>query len=62
MVHQKPPELVSKNGTFEHLILLSVGLLDMLITFSYSRIYIVLFLDMHILTNEIIEQNERISN
>lgn len=62
MVHQKPLELVSKNGTFEHLILLSVGLLDMLITFSYSRIYIVLFLDVHILTNEIIEQKERIRN
>lgn len=53
MVHQKPLELVSNNGAFEHLIFLSEGLLGMLITFSHSLIYIVLFLDMRILTNEI---------
>lgn len=62
MVHQKPLELVSNNGAFEHLIFLSEGLLGMLITFSHSLIYIVLFLDMRILTNEIIEQKERRRN
>ena len=62
MVHLKPLELVSNNGAFKHLIFLSEGLLGMLITFSQYLIYIMLFLDMHILTNEIIEQKERIRN
>lgn len=59
MVRQKRLELVSNNGVFEHLIFLSEGLLGMLITFSHSLIYTVLFLDMPILANEITEQKER---
>lgn len=56
MMHQKPLDCVINNSAFEHLILLSVGLLHMSITFSHSLLNVVLFLDMYFLTTEITEK------